>query len=294
MSVRAETVPVPRRAPGLGARSARLARDHALTLYAALAFTYLLLPIAVVVVFSFNDPAGRFNFTWQGFTVENWTQPFTYPGLRDAVEVSLEIAFVSAFGATVLGTLVALALVRYRFRGRGATNLLIFMPMATPEIVMGASLLALFLNFGVPLGFTTILIAHVMFNISYVVVTVKARLVGFDRHLEEAAMDLGANEWTTFRKVTLPLIAPGILAAALLSFALSVDDFVITYLNAGSVVTFPLFVWGAARVAVPPQINVIGTAIFTVAVGLMVANVLFQRRCERALVTPPSDDPKGA
>ena len=155
---------------------------------------------------------------------------------------------------------------RYGFRGRGATNLLIFLPMTTPEIVLGASLLALFLNLGVATGFWTIFIAHVMFNITFVVVTVKARLVGFDRHLEEAAMDLGANEWTTFRKVTLPLIAPAILAGALLAFALSVDDFVITYFNAGAEVTFPLFVWGAARVGVPPQVNVIGTMIFLVAV----------------------------
>jgi spermidine/putrescine transport system permease protein len=164
--------------------------------------------------------------------------------------------------------------------------------MATPEIVLGASLLTIFVSTATlepfksiipsgifyPLGLPTIIIAHIMFNISYVVVTVKARIQGFDRHLEEAAMDLGANEWTTFRKVTLPLIAPGILAAALLSFALSVDDFVITYFNSGSEVTFPLFVWGAARVGAPPQVNVIGTMIFIVALGLMLVNVLLQRR----------------
>src|SRR5204862_2972929 len=172
---------------------------------------------------------------------------------------------------------------RYRFRGSGSTNLLIFLPMSTPEIVLGASLLSLFLSWRFPLGFWSILIAHIMFNISYVVVTVKARLVGFDRHLEEAAMDLGANEWTTFQKVTLPLIAPGIMAAALLAFALSVDDFVITYFNAGSKTTFPLFVWGAARVALPPQINVIGTAIFVVAIGGMLANIVYQNtRARRA------------
>jgi spermidine/putrescine transport system permease protein len=178
----------------------------------------------------------------------------------------------------VLGTMIGLALVRYGFRGRGATNFLIFLPMSTPEIVLGASLLALFLNLQFATGFTTILIAHVMFNISYVVVTVKARLVGFDRHLEEAAMDLGANEWTTFRKVTLPLIAPGILAGFLLAFALSVDDFVITYFNSGSEVTFPLFVWGAARVGAPPQVNVIGTAIFVLALAAMAANIIIQSR----------------
>ena len=146
--------------------------------------------------------------------------------------------------------------------------------MATPEIVLGASLLTLFINLNVFLGFTTILIAHIMFCISYIVVTVKARLIGFDRSLEEAAMDLGANEWTTFRKVTLPLIAPAILAGALLSFALSVDDFVITYFNSGSEITFPLFVWGAARVGAPPQVNVMGTMIFVVAISLMTINIL--------------------
>jgi spermidine/putrescine transport system permease protein len=235
------------------------------------------------VLFSFNNPAGRFNYTWQGFTFKNWTHPLSYPGLGPALWVSIQIAVLSSLVATALGTLIALALVRYRFRGRGLTNLLIFMPMTTPEVVMGASLLALFVGRNVALGFLTIFIAHVMFNISYVVVTVKARLVGFDRHLEEAAMDLGANEWTTFQKVTLPLIAPGIIAAALLAFALSVDDFVITYFNAGSTTTFPLFVWGAARVALPPQINVIGTAIFVVAVGGMLANIVFQNtRARRA------------
>jgi spermidine/putrescine transport system permease protein len=243
-----------------------------------LAFTYLLLPIAVVVIFSFNDPVGKFNIVWQGFTLDNWLHPFDVPDIRSAVQISIEIALLSSLFATVLGTFIALALVRYRFRGSGLTNLLIFLPMATPEIVMGSSLLTLFLNFGVPQGFRTILIAHIMFNISYVVVTVKARLVGFDRHLEEAAMDLGATPFVTFFRVTLPLIAPGILAAALLAFSLSVDDFVITYLNSGSVVTFPLYVWGAARTELAPQINVIGSAIFFIAVFIMLANVAFQWR----------------
>jgi spermidine/putrescine transport system permease protein len=180
--------------------------------------------------------------------------------------------------ATILGTLIALALVRYGFRGRGATNFLIFLPMSTPEIVLGASLLTLFLTMNVTTGFWTIVIAHIMFNISYVVVTVKARLIGFDRHLEEAAMDLGANEWVTFTRVTLPLIAPGILSALLLAFALSVDDFVITNFNAGDTVTFPLFVWGAARAAVFPQINVVGTTIFVVAILIMLTNIAIQMR----------------
>src|SRR2546426_2636795 len=248
-------------------------RRHVLTVYSILAFTYLMLPIGVVIAFSFNNPTGRFNYVWDGFTLDNWKHWDGVPGLRSAMVLSIEIALLASVLATVLGALIALALVRYGFRGRGATNLLIFLPMSTPEIVLGASLLTLFLTMNVTTGFWTIVIAHVMFNINYVVVTVKARLVGFDRHLEEAAMDLGANEWTTFWRVTMPLIAPGILAALLLAFALSVDDFVITNFNAGTTVTFPLFVWGAARVGAPPQINVIGTAIFVVAVGVMLANV---------------------
>jgi spermidine/putrescine transport system permease protein len=246
--------------------------------YAALALAYLFLPIFVVVAFSFNNPAGRFNFTWQGFTFKNWAHPFGYPGLGSSIGISLEIAVLSSLVATILGTLIALALVRYRFVGSGAVNLLVFVPLTAPEIVLGASLLTLFLNRSIATGFGTILIAHIAFNISYVVVTVKARLVGFDRHLEEAAMDLGATPAVTFRKVTLPLIAPGILSAALIAFALSVDDFVITYFNAGSETTFPLFVWGAARVAVPPQINVIGSMIFGIAIILMFANIVIQRR----------------
>jgi spermidine/putrescine transport system permease protein len=277
MTVAAERLRA-RPGPGLGARVGAAVRYHSLTVYALLAFLYLLIPIAVVVAFSFNEPRGRFNYTWNQFTLDNWTHPFDIPDLRGAVVLSLQIAAVSSVLATALGTLIALALVRYSFHGRGTTNLLIFLPMATPEIVMGSSLLTLFLNQGIALGFLTILIAHIMFNISYVVVTVRARLAGFDRHLEEAAMDLFATPWTTFARVTLPLIAPGILAAGLLAFALSVDDFVITYLVSGSDPTFPLFVWGAARVAVPPQINVIGSAIFFVAVFLMLLNVLVQWR----------------
>jgi spermidine/putrescine transport system permease protein len=273
MTVAAESVQVRPRRSVLA-----FVRKHVLTVYALLAFTYLLLPIAVVIAFSFNNPAGRFNYTWQGFTLDNWRKWNAVPGLVDAMVLSLEVAAIAALVATALGTLIALALVRYGFRGRGATNLLVFLPMSTPEIVLGASLLALFLTMNVATGFGTIVIAHIMFCVSYVVVTVKARLVGFDRHLEEAALDLGANEWTTFRKVTLPLIAPAILAGALLSFALSVDDFVITYFNSGAEVTFPLYVWGAARVGAPPQVNVIATAIFAVALGAMLANILIQNR----------------
>ncbi|MEY4225260.1 MAG: hypothetical protein RL190_17 [Actinomycetota bacterium] len=267
-----------------GAR--RFAGHHLLTLVALLGFIYILAPIAVIALFSFNDPAGKYNYTWQGFTTQYWQNPFDIPALRDALITSIQIALLASIIATVLGTLIALALVRHAFRGRGSTNLLIFLPMSTPEIVMGASLLALFLNLGVATGFATILLAHVVFCIAFCVVTVKARLVGFDRRLEEAAMDLGANELRTFLRVTLPLILPGVAAAALLSFALSVDDFVITNFTHGTVVTFPLFIWGAARVGVPVQVNVIGTLIFLVAVGIMAIGVLvstIRARRDRAI-----------
>jgi spermidine/putrescine transport system permease protein len=258
-------------------------KHHILTLYSILFFVYLLVPIAVVIVFSFNHPTGKFNYTWQGFTWDNWRYWNGVPGIESAIILSLEIALLASLVATALGTLIALALVRYGFRGRATTNILIFLPLSTPEIVLGASLLTLFLNLSfVTFGFETILIAHIMFCISFAVVTVKARLVGFDRHLEEAAMDLGANEWTTFQKVTLPLIAPAILAALLLCFAISIDDFVVTYFNSGSSVTFPLFVWGAARIGAPPQVNVIGTAIFVIALTAMLANVLIQMRRQKA------------
>ncbi len=253
-------------------------RYHALSVYAGLALLYLLVPISIVILFSFNNPPGRFNFTWHRFSLDAWLHPFATPGIRDAVVLSLKIAFLATIIATVLGTLMALALARYNFRGRGLTNFTIFLPMATPEIVMGSSLLTLFITLTFNRGFTTILIAHVMFNISYVVVTVKARIYGFDRRLEEAAMDLYANEFTTFRKITLPMIMPGVTAAALLAFALSIDDFVITQFNSGASITFPLFIYGAARTGVPVQVNVIGSAIFLIAVGGMAANLILQRR----------------
>jgi spermidine/putrescine transport system permease protein len=240
-----------------------------------------MLPVAVVILFSFNAPAGRFNYVWEGFTLDNWIHWDSVPGIRDAVVKSLEVGIVSTIAATALGTVLALAIVRHRFRGRGFVNVLVFLPMSTPEIVLGASLLTMFLQAQVVTGFVTIFIAHVMFIVSYVVVTVKARLIDFDRHLEEAAMDLGAGEWTTFRLITLPLLAPAILSAALLGFALSIDDFVITYFVAGSTTTFPLFVWGAARVSVPPQVNVIASAIFLVSVLFMVGNVLWGLRAAR-------------
>ncbi|HZN21575.1 MAG TPA: ABC transporter permease [Gaiellaceae bacterium] len=268
---------------GAGARTWAIVKRHALTVYALLVVGYLMLPIAVVILFSFNKPAGRFNYVWEEFTFDNWVNWNAVLGIQDAIITSLQVGLLATVVATALGTLMAMAIVRHHFVGRGATNILVFLPMSTPEIVLGASLLTLFLNTTAifQLGFWTIFIAHVMFIVSFVVVTVKARLIGFDRHLEEAAMDLGANEVTTFRKVTLPLIAPAMLAAALLGFALSIDDFVITYLTAGGTQTFPVFVWGIARVSVPPQVNVIASAIFLVAIALALGNALWQIRAGR-------------
>jgi spermidine/putrescine transport system permease protein len=264
-------------------RAWAVTKHHALTVYAVLVCIYLMLPIAVVILFSFNAPAGRFNYVWNEFTLDNWIDWNSVLGIQDAVVTSLEIGLLATFVATVLGTLMAMGIVRYHFRGRGTSNLLVFLPMSTPEIVLGASLLTLFLNTTTvfQLGFWTIFIAHVMFIVSFVVVTVKARLIGFDRHLEEAAMDLGADEVTTFRKITLPLLAPAMLAAALLGFALSIDDFVITYFNAGGTQTFPVFVWGIARVSVPAQVNVVASAIFLVAIAIALGNVIWQYRAAR-------------
>ncbi len=258
----------------------RFVKRHALTAYAFLAVGYLMLPIAVVILFSFNKPAGRFNYVWEEFTLDNWVNWNAVLGIQDAIITSLEVGLLATLVATALGTLIALAIVRHRFVGRGTTNVLIFVPMATPEIVLGASLLTLFLNSTAvfQLGFWAIFIAHVMFIVSFIVVTVKARLIGFDRHLEEAAMDLGANEWVTFQKVTLPLLAPAMLAAALLGFALSIDDFVITYFVAGGEQTFPVFVWGIARVSVPPQVNVVASAIFLIAIAIALGNVIWEYR----------------
>jgi len=248
---------------------------------------YLILPVAVMILFSFNDPTGRSNLNWREFSLGAWLNPLGRPGLSDAVRNSIVVALVSTVIATAFGTMIALALARYNFRGRAATNVLIFLPMSTPEIVLGASLLTTFVasvqlpipeGLVFPLSIRTILIAHIMFNISYVVVTVKARLANFPRHLEEAAMDLGANEWTTFWKVTFPLILPGVIAAALLAFSLSIDDFVITAFTSGQTQTFPLYIYGSQLRGIPVQVNVIGTIIFVSAVALVLLSTLWQRR----------------
>src|SRR5215213_8731722 len=256
-------------------------RGWALGAWSALALLYLFIPIFIVVLFSFNDNQGRFNFTWQGFTLDHWAEPFANPDLATALKNSVLIAIIATALATALGTFMAMSLVRYRFRGRSTVDFYVFLPLATPEVVLGAALLALFLQAGTNTGFATIVIAHVMFTISYVVVTVKARLEGMDRHIEEAAMDLGATEWATFRKITLPMIAPGVAAAALLAAAISVDDYVITSFNAGQTVTFPLFIFGATRQGVPPEVNVMATGLLLVVLVLMGLNVLLQRRLAR-------------
>ena len=278
-------------APPRGSLRQRVSK-HLLAAFTALAIVYLMIPIAVMIVFSFNRPDGKFNYTWNEFSIQGWLHPFDWPGLSEAVTTSLAVALISTIVATILGTMIGLALTRYEFRGRGALNGIIFLPMATPEIVLGASLLALFVGTALPplkgnvptlypTGFVTILIAHIMFNISYVVVTVKARLAGFDRRLEEAAMDLGANELTTFWKVTFPLILPGVMAAALLAFSLSIDDFVITNFVSGTTNTFPIWIYSIQRNALPVQINVIGSIIFLGAVGLVGLSSLRSGRAAR-------------
>lgn len=241
---------------------------------AVFALLYLFAPIAVIVVFSFNRPAGKFNLVWQHFTLRNWMHPFARTELTQAMVLSLRIAVLAAVIATALGTLVALALTRYRFRGSAAVNLLLVLPLTTPEIVLGASLASLFIQRGVKRGFATILIAHVMFCLSFVALTVKARLRGFDWTMEDAAMDLGAGPIRTFVRITLPLIAPGILAAFLLSFAISIDDFITTLFNAGNRITYPLQIFGASRAELPPQVHVLGTMVLLVGVVFLVGGAL--------------------
>ena len=242
---------------------------NAIRIYAVFAFAYLFVPVAYTFAYSFND-SGKSNLRWRGFTLDKWSNPCGAPDVCPALVNSLRIGLVATVIATILGTMVAFALARHRFRGRSVTNLTIFLPMATPEVVLGASLLALFLNLGVSLGLTTIIIAHVMFCISFVIVTVKARLAGLDPRLEQAAMDLYADEFQTFRRITLPLVAPGIMAGALLAFSLSFDDFIITNFNSGDVNTFPKFVFVSSLRGVPAQANVIASAMFFLALAAVV------------------------
>ncbi|MFB8029919.1 ABC transporter permease [Streptomyces sp. NPDC056465] len=256
----------------------RWIRRNLVVLAGVLTLAYMILPNVVVMVFSFNKPKGRFNYSWQQFSLDAWKDPCGVADMCGSLSLSLQIAFWATLGATALGTMIAFALVRYRFRARGTINSLIFLPMAMPEVVMAASLLTLFLNMGAQLGFWTILIAHIMFCLSFVVTAVKARVMSMDPRLEEAARDLYAGPVQTFVRVTLPIAAPGIAAGALLAFALSFDDFIITNFNAGSTVTFPMFVWGSAQRGTPVQINVIGTAMFAIAVLMVLGGQLVSSR----------------
>jgi spermidine/putrescine transport system permease protein len=252
--------------------------DRLLKGYVWLILAWLFLPIVVMIVFGFNDTQSKSNVTWQGFTLKWWGRLGDYPDLTTAVFNSLKIAVISVVITTVIGTFMGLALGRYRFRGQGATNLVLFAAIASPELVMGASLLSLFVSSGVQTGFVTVIIAHVLFSLSFVAITVRARVVGLDPSIEEAARDLGASTWVTFWRVTFPMILPGVVSGALLAFALSIDDFVITQFTSGSVQTFPLWIWGATRIGVPPQVNIIGTLIFAVGVVIAVVNTVTSRR----------------
>ncbi|MBA3983215.1 MAG: ABC transporter permease [Acidimicrobiia bacterium] len=249
-----------------------------LNLYAAIGLLYLFVPIAWIVWFSFNEPKGRYNIVWQRFTLENWSDPFSNESLTDAFAQSLKIAAISTAIATLLGSMIAVALSRYSFKGSSGLNLFLVLPLTTPEIVLGSSLATLFLDWDVTRGFTTVVIAHIMFQVSFVALTVRARVRGFDWTLEQAAQDLGASPMRTFWKVTFPLILPGILAAALLSFALSIDDFIITLFTAGSLSTFPLYINGSFRVQFPPQANVLATMILLASVSLLLIGVIRSSR----------------
>jgi spermidine/putrescine transport system permease protein len=255
--------------------------DHLVLGIAILVLLYTFVPIGYIIALSFNQPSGRSaTAQFESFTWNNWSTVCEPAGLCDSLKLSFQVSITATILATVLGTLMAFALVRHTFRGRSASNLVIFLPMATPEVVMGSSLLAMFVAMGLDglLGFTTIVIAHVLFCLSFVVVTVKARLVGMDSRLEQAAMDLYANEWQTFRLVTLPLAMPGIVAASMLAFSLSFDDFIVTNFTSGQSVTFPLFVYGSKLRGFPPQLFVIGTLMFLVSFLLVIAVEVWRRR----------------
>lgn len=274
------------RAAGRSARSAlrvRRARGAWLPAFTVLVIIWLLLPIAGMIAFSFNATKGKFNFTWQGFTLHWWTHAFDLPGLTSALLTSLSIAALCALLSAIVGTPLGIALARHRFRGRASTDVLLFANIAAPEVVLGSALLSILLTLGLRGGYLMILLSHVMFSLAYVAVTVRARMVGTDESLEEAARDLGAGPWTTFRLVTGPLLAPAIAAGALLAFALSIDDYIITSFVNGSTTTFPLWVYSQTKIGVPPQVNVIGTMIFVVGVLAALANgLMLQHRGARA------------
>lgn len=255
----------------------------ALIIWAVFGFVFLFTPIVVTVIYSFNEPAGKYNYIWNRFSLEAWTDPFKYPELTDSLIFSLKVAVVVTLLATVLGTLMGMAMVKYRFRAKGLLGAVIILPLTMPEVVMGFSLLTLFVTINWSRGFVTIIIAQVMFSVSYVATTVRARIRGFDWRLEEAAADLGAGPLRTFTRVTLPLIAPGVVAAAMLTFALSLDDFIITYLNSGLENTFPIEIWNLKRSRVPTQINVFSTTLLVISVLMAVLVISQGRRRQRQL-----------
>ena len=278
-----ELVPVPR-----GGR--RRWTYFVLPIYSSAVFLYLLIPISVMVLYSFNHSHSalpQLTFKWQGATTQWYREWNGIPGLGEAFFLSIKLALLSTLVSAVLGTLLALALVRYRFRGKRVSEQVLFTNIAAPEIVLGASLLGFFITLNVDRGFSTLLIAHVMFCVAYVTITVRSRLSGFDPMLEQAAQDLGATPWVTFRKVTLPLIFPGILAGALLAFVLSIDDFVTSNFVSGKTITFPLWVYGAVKVGIPPQVFVLGTSIFLAGLVIAILNLIFQGR-ERS-TTPAAE-----
>jgi spermidine/putrescine transport system permease protein len=249
----------------------RLSGQTVLFIYTWLVIIWLIVPILVMIAFGFNDTKGRYNQSWEGFTVKWYGKLFEIEDLTKALWTSLAIAVISSVISAALGTGIGYALGRYRFRGSGALNLVMFSTISSPELIMGASLLSLFVSLALGLGAVTITIAHVMFSISFVATIVRARVVTLDRSIEEAAADLGASAWVTFWKVTFPIILPAVFSGLLLAFALSIDDFVVTNFTAGSTTTFPLWIWGSTRVGLPPQVNVMGTLIF--AAGVLIAVV---------------------
>lgn len=267
-------------------------REKALLIFAGLAVCYMLIPIAVIAIYSFAEtPRDRLNFALDGgFTLEYWQNAFAISELNDAMLTSLELAALSTLISTAIGTMMALALVRHNFLGRRGANLLIVLPMATPEIVIGAALLSMFVVYGVDLGFQSLLIAHIMFSISFVVIVVRSRLIGFDRAIEEAAADLGATPLQTFRTVTLPLLAPGVISAALLAFALSIDDFVISNFTSGATQTFPLYVFGVSQRGIPVQVNVLATILFVITAIAIAFVIRQQRQAEKMAAARPEDD----
>ena len=255
-----------------------------LPLYTVLALIFLMVPIVYTFVFSFNDSL-KSNITWRGFTFDKWLNVCQVQNgaVCEAFGNSVLIGVVATVAATTLGTMIAIALVRYRFRFRSQTSLLLFLPMATPEVVLGAGLAAQFLSLGVPKDTFTIILAHTMFCISFVVVTVKARVASLDPALEEAGRDLYGSAGQVFARITFPLLLPGILAAALLSFALSFDDFIITNFNSGAVTTFPKYIYVSAARGIPAEANVIASAVFIFALVIVVTAQVSRAAREKRL-----------